>query len=401
MNYIYNYDVSIILVNYNGKKYIDALFNSLITLEHEDFSYEIVFVDNNSSDDSVEYLQQKYEKKCNLNIVEIKENKGFAGGNNEGVMVAKGRYIVLLNNDTAVEKKWLTNLYHFMLQHPECGMGNAKLLFFYDFIKLKFKTSDKILLKKQIVINNIEYQIENKFCNNLLYEHDQIVCFGHSEICIPLIMGNKTSYEIEMGIIDACEGDEIIFESDEFEARIGKVLISMESELVDKYRFSLIQNAGSGINENYDGYDIGFCEKDNEKYQKSYELTNGCGAAIMMLKEDFDKAGKFDEKFFMYYEDTDLSFRIRKLGKKIMYCPTAVVRHIHTGSSKEWSPFFTYHVYRNKLLMIWKDVSRKKYWKYFLIQLLYGIRYRDSMKIKGTLDSFRVLYQNKDVGYKI
>ena len=83
MNYTFNYDVSVILVNYNGKKYIDALFDSLIRLEHDDFTFEVVFVDNNSSDGSVEYLKQNYKDKCNLNIVETGENKGFAALFNE------------------------------------------------------------------------------------------------------------------------------------------------------------------------------------------------------------------------------------------------------------------------------------------------------------------------------
>ena len=399
MNYIYDYDISIILVNYNGKRYIDGLLDSLLELKHDEFTYEIIFVDNNSSDESVDYLKSRYGDACNLKIVETGENRGFAGGNNAGVEASSGRYIVLLNNDTVVDENWLHNLYQFMLQHTDCGMANSKLLFYYDFVKMKFETKDKIFIEKQLLINGIEYQIDNKFCKNLLYEQDRIVCFGHSEICIPLLVGHDNSYEIKVKIKDACERDKILFGSVERNALIGEVTINIESVLVNQYKFSLIQNAGSGINENYDGYDIGFCERESEKYQKSYELTNGCGAAIMMLREDFDKAGRFDEKFFMYYEDTDLSFRIKKLGKKIMYCPTAVVRHIHTGSSKEWSPFFTYHVYRNKLLMIGKDISKKKYWKYFVRQLLYGIRYRDFMKIKGTLDSFKILYLNINVNY--
>ena len=90
----------------------------------------------------------------------------------------------------------------------------------------------------------------------------------------------------------------------------------------------------------------------------------------------------------MYYEDTDLSFRMKKIGGIIMYCPDAVVRHIHAGSSTEWSPFFTYHVYRNKLFFIRKNFGLKIYIKYFIKQLLEGIKEKNSNKTKGTLDSF-------------
>lgn len=78
------HDISIVIVNYNGKRYIDKLFESLERLVHDGFSYEVVFVDNNSSDDSVEYLRSR-SYKLDLNIVCSDENRGFAGGNNYGV----------------------------------------------------------------------------------------------------------------------------------------------------------------------------------------------------------------------------------------------------------------------------------------------------------------------------
>ncbi len=78
----------------------------------------------------------------------------------------------------------------------------------------------------------------------------------------------------------------------------------------------MIQNAGSGFDDVYNGYDIGFCKPDGEEYSKTYELTNGCGASIIMRKKDFDACGGFDEQFFMYYEDTDLSFRMKAGWRK-------------------------------------------------------------------------------------
>lgn len=51
-----NYDVSVVIINYNSKKYIDNLFESLIKLKHSDFTFQIVVVDNASTDDSIEYL---------------------------------------------------------------------------------------------------------------------------------------------------------------------------------------------------------------------------------------------------------------------------------------------------------------------------------------------------------
>ena len=166
--------------------------------------------------------------------------------------------------------------------------------------------------------------------------------------------------------------------------------LSKEAILINKK--TLVQNAGSGVNENYDGYDIGFTDELCEKYMKPYQITNACGASMMMEKEKFISAGGFDETFFMYYEDTDLSFRLRKNGGEIWYCPDSIVRHIHTGSSKEWSPFFIYHVTKNKLLFIYKNISKKLYLKLLVKQLVNSIRRCNINTLKGSVASIKILF---------
>ncbi len=398
----YKYDVSVILVNYNGKKYIDALFDSLCELVHDDFSFEVVFEDNASTDDSIKYLKEKkYADKLNLKIVESDKNLGFAGGNNLGVDACEGRYIVLLNNDTKVDKYWLQNLYHFMLEHPEAVMVNSKLLFFYDFLPITFKTQDKVLTDKTIEINGEEYIIDNKFCTNLLYEENRLVCFGHSEINIPLKQG-VADYEVKVKLQQPmAETDSILFGSSIISMPgATEVEINISSEAVANEKYALVQNAGSGVNDTFDGFDIGFAKKDSEEYNKSYEINNGCGASIMMKKEDFIKCGKFDEKFFMYYEDTDLSYRIKKNGGKILFCPDSIVRHIHTGSSTEWSPFFTYQVYRNKLLFVYKNISKKQFLRYYKIHKAQGVNENNPYKLKGTKDAVKVILGFKNVRFQ-
>lgn len=355
----YTYDVSVIIVNYNGKRYIDTLFKSLKELVLDNIKLEIVFVDNASSDDSVEYLSSTYDWD-NLNIVKSDKNTGFAGGNNLGVKQAGGKYIVFLNNDTKIDKLWLKELYNRIVKDKTIGIINSKLLFFYDFIKIQTKTNDKFKLGKQVSINRKEYQIDNKFAKNLLLE-DKLTCFGHSYFYLPL-PDDDSDYEIILQASEyQAETDYILIQDNIYKPNEnGEIKINFTTEEIIKFKTTLIQNAGSGINENYDGYDIGMSEEDGEKYCKEYEINNACGASFIILKDDFIKAGMFDENFFMYYEDTDLSYRVKKLGKKIIYYPNSIVRHIHTGSSKEWSPFFIFHVVRNKALFVYKNISKTK-----------------------------------------
>lgn len=392
MNTNYNIDVSVVVVNYNGKKYIDELLASLQNQISKNFTYEIVFVDNNSADDSVKYIQQHWADKIkNLRVVESNENLGFAGGNNLGVKESYGKYVVLLNNDTKPNEDWLQNLYNFFINKKNIVIANSLLLFYNDYIKIKFHTQDKFFISNKIKINETEYIIDNKFCRNLLYNQDTLTCFGHSEIYIPLINGVR-DYNIELNKISGLENDKVIIGESEY-AFSSTIKINLSKEAIDNNKKTLVQNAGSGVNENYDGYDIGFTDEYDEKYMKPYQITNSCGASMMMEKEKFIASGGFDETFFMYYEDTDLSFRARRNGGEIWYCPDSIVRHIHTGSSKEWSPFFIFHVTKNKLLFVYKNISRKLYLKLLIKQVIHSIRGRNMNVLKGSLASVKLLFK--------
>jgi GT2 family glycosyltransferase len=70
-----------------------------------------------------------------------------------------------------------------------------------------------------------------------------------------------------------------------------------------------------------------------------------------------DDVGFLDERLFMYYEDLDLCWRAQRRGWRFVYEPKAVVRHVHCGSSGEWSPFFCFHVERNRVLVNLKNNS--------------------------------------------
>lgn len=394
------YEISIIIINYNGKRFIDPLFQSLQKMHTGGLRYEIIVVNNGDEDQSIVYLKETYGSMEQLKVVEAGGNLGYAGGNNLGVRHAKGEYLVFLNNDTAVDADWLVNLYQFMKERPACGMANAKLLFYYDFLSIRFTTTDKVFLSKKFRINGKEYIVQAKFCKNLLYEQGRLVCFGHSEIAVPLLDGCCDTV-IECFCIDAFgqENTLVCCGKKETLCRGSHAVVQVTGSEAGKLRYSLVQNAGNALNSRYDGYDIGFGERDCRKYEKPYELVGGCGACIMMRKEDFEACGRFDERFFMYYEDMDLSFRLKKLGKTIMFCPTAVVRHFHTGSSGEWSPFFCYQVSRNKLLFVWKNISKWKFGYYLVRQMLLAVVKRNREQLRGCLDAVRMVGMGKDVSF--
>ena len=106
--------ISIIIVNYNGKKWLQKCLDSLLCQTYNNF--EIIFVDNGSSDDSVEFVNNNYKDE-RIKIIKSDKNLGFAGGNNLGIDNSKGEYILLLNNDTWVEFDFLEKLFIFYNSH--------------------------------------------------------------------------------------------------------------------------------------------------------------------------------------------------------------------------------------------------------------------------------------------
>jgi GT2 family glycosyltransferase len=114
--------ISVIIVNWNGRDYLSACLDSLLQQSCDDF--ETIVVDNGSSDGSLELLQGSYPW---VRLVALPENSGFAGGNNAGFAVSRGRYIVTLNNDTRVERSWLAELIAPVEGQPEVGMVASRI----------------------------------------------------------------------------------------------------------------------------------------------------------------------------------------------------------------------------------------------------------------------------------
>ena len=99
--------VSILLLNYNGKSFLKDCFESVLAQSFQDF--EIIFVDNASTDGSSDFVKNNFTDE-RIMLYSAPRNLGFAGGNNFGLQYAKGNYVVLLNNDTIVDKDWLKYL---------------------------------------------------------------------------------------------------------------------------------------------------------------------------------------------------------------------------------------------------------------------------------------------------
>jgi GT2 family glycosyltransferase len=123
--------VSVIVVNYNGMSHLDACIPSVLKQSYKNF--EVIFVDNNSNDGSLEYARNKFP---NLTFVVNDKNLGYAGGINAGLAHASGDYIAPLNIDTEVAPNWLSVMVAFLNKNPQAGAVTPKVLLFNDRTKI-------------------------------------------------------------------------------------------------------------------------------------------------------------------------------------------------------------------------------------------------------------------------
>ncbi len=117
--------VSVVVPNWNGAVHLPDCLESLRRQTWRDF--EVIVVDNASSDDSLALLARDYPE---VRVLALAENRGFAGACNVGIEAARGAFIALLNNDTEADPHWLAEVVAAFERHPRAGMVASKMLLF-------------------------------------------------------------------------------------------------------------------------------------------------------------------------------------------------------------------------------------------------------------------------------
>src|SRR3989344_9586213 len=117
-------ELSIIIVSYNTKDFLRECIDS-IKKNTKNLNYEIIVVDNASSDNSLRMLEEKFP---DVITIKSKDNIGFSKANNLGVEKSKGKYVLFLNPNTVVYKETLLNMVKFMDGHKDVGAATCKLV---------------------------------------------------------------------------------------------------------------------------------------------------------------------------------------------------------------------------------------------------------------------------------
>lgn len=118
-------DLSIIIVSWNVQEYLRRCLNSLRADLDQNLKYEIIVVDNNSTDNTITMLACDFPE---VKLILNKDNLGFARANNQGIKISRGESVLLLNPDTEVKKGCISTLLSFLQSHDKVGVVGPKLL---------------------------------------------------------------------------------------------------------------------------------------------------------------------------------------------------------------------------------------------------------------------------------
>jgi GT2 family glycosyltransferase len=119
--------VSIVVVTWNGRQYLDACLSAVAA--QGPVSTETILVDNASTDGTLDYVRERFPW---VRVVALPENRGFAGGNNAGVREARGRFVALLNNDAVPEPGWLQALVCGINEESRFALVTSRIVYMHN-----------------------------------------------------------------------------------------------------------------------------------------------------------------------------------------------------------------------------------------------------------------------------
>lgn len=118
-------DLSIVIVSWNVQEYLRQCLNSLRADVDQNLRYETIVVDNNSTDNTIAMLTRDFPE---VKLIHNEDNLGFAKANNQGIEISQGKFVLLLNPDTQIEKGCISTLISFLQSHDKAGVVGPKLL---------------------------------------------------------------------------------------------------------------------------------------------------------------------------------------------------------------------------------------------------------------------------------
>lgn len=358
--------IRLIVLDHNGGEHSLRCLEHLHRLDWPREQLELVVIDNASSDGSPDRIAARFP---DVRLVRNPVNGGFPA-NNLGLHDLDGvRYVGLVNNDAFVEPGYLAPLVAALDADIAVGAVCPKLVLAPRFADVSVRApafqaagDDREL---GVMVRGVEVDGVDQWRHAHLgpagwgREVDRDGSFEWSRpdgaVRVPVSDGTSDGFR---AILTLQARQDVNVEVDgghgPVTVMVGETPVMVEVEVASA-PYDVINNVGSVVFEDGAGADRGWLERDDGQYDQPTDVFAWCGGGVLFRPEYLEDVGLFDERFFLYYEDTDLSWRGRARGWRHRTAPSSVVRHLHAASSGEGSEIFAYHVERNRLLMLVKD----------------------------------------------
>jgi GT2 family glycosyltransferase len=362
--------VRIVVLNYDGGEMTLRCLDTLRGQTYPADRFEVVVVDNASVDGLAPRLQAEYPW---VTLIEELENHGFAGGCNLGMGALDGiDYVALFNNDAEADPAWLASLVDAAESDATLGAVCSKLLFADRFFGVAVDTevtphprSSRWLVG--VAITGVKVDGVARWDDLSWGEKWQVLPYiddpdeppakwslGPVEVRIAARPGGDAPKQMSLRLAAPTERTvRLNSGAGSIDVRVGPTPAWFDMPLTAE-PFDVIQNVGSALYPGGFGGDRGFLQRDHGQFNAPADVFAWCGGAVLLRHAYLEQVGRFDERFFVYYEDTDLSWRGRLLGWNYRYEPAALVRHHHAQSSGVGSDVFLFHTTRNRLLVLAK-----------------------------------------------
>lgn len=365
--------VTVVVLNWNGAHLLGDCLRGLAAQDLPEGQLATWVVDNASTDGSLELLADQFPW---VRAIANDSNDGFAGGNNLALREVATPFVALINNDARPEPDWLRRLLE-PFSEPgaeRLGAVSAKIVFLPRFLAVELATPGFVpgtLDTRELGVRVYRVTVDGEdVTERVLWDR---VAYGPEGegpgrfrwtrpagmLLIPVDRDPTQEGPLRLGLRVAAETTkavELTWSGGSGSGKAEPEPVDLEVGVPSGVPLAdVLNNAGSMVFRDGYGADRAYQELDRGQYQLPEEVFAFCGGSVCFRTEALRQTGVFDDDFFLYYEDTDLSWRLRSLGWRIRYQPAAVARHIHSASSVEWSPLFVFHTDRNRLLMLTKN----------------------------------------------
>ncbi len=348
--------VRLVVLNHDGGALLERCFDALGAVDWPADELELVLVDNASSDGSVEAVVESHPQ---VRVIRSPTNTGFPANNLALDDLHGVRYVGLVNNDAFVEPGWVRAMVDALDADVGLGAATGRLVFAPRFLDVQIDGS-------QVRITGLRVDGVDRWRGaqvvgaasgpdpdergGVSYETS-----GPSTLRVPVDHAHPAD-EVDVVVEVRLHGAEPRQASLDGGRGVRTVEVGTTPawfELpVGGRTYDVVHNAGGVVFDDGYGADRGFLEVDAGQFDEAVEVFSWCGGGVLLRPSYLQQVGLFEETFFLYYEDTDLSWRGRAAGWRYEYVPGAIARHVHSASSGVGSALFMHYTERNRLLML-------------------------------------------------